>query len=124
VTLLRTLQHHVYFIFTSLISFFFVRSFFSFVIILSSFCLYYSNIRIQNSQVIPVPLFIPLDGKHDRDYVARVEPSAHGGKKMAEFFLNIIDNNQNDDDDDGIMQYQSYQAPIPSPSAAFISGRH
>jgi len=33
-----------------------------------------------------------LDGKSSQDYVARVEPSAIGGKKMAEYLLDVIDN--------------------------------
>ncbi len=49
-----------------------------------------SSIRIQGSQVIPVPLFVALDGTRSEDYVARVEPSAIGGRKMAEFLLHVI----------------------------------
>jgi hypothetical protein len=49
-----------------------------------------STIRIPGSRVVPVPLFNVLDGKNSEDYVARVEPSAAGGKKMAEFFLDLI----------------------------------
>jgi hypothetical protein len=49
------------------------------------------SIRIPGSEVIPVPLFHPLNGKNPRDYVARVEPSSRGGEKMAEYFLDIID---------------------------------
>lgn len=50
-----------------------------------------SQIEIDGTQVIPVPLFLSLDGTNSRDYVERVEPSLQGGKKMAEFFLDIID---------------------------------
>jgi hypothetical protein len=50
-----------------------------------------SNIRINGSEVIPVPLFRVLDGKIAEDYVARVEPSPDGGKKMAELILDLID---------------------------------
>lgn len=32
--------------------------------------------------VLAVPLFETLDGKDTRDYVARVEPSAVGGRKL------------------------------------------
>ena len=39
-----------------------------------------------------MPLFNVLDGKCSDDYVARVEPSASGGKKMAEYLLDVIDN--------------------------------
>ncbi|KAL3758648.1 hypothetical protein ACHAWU_005234 [Discostella pseudostelligera] len=49
-----------------------------------------STIRIPGSEVIPVPLFVPLDGTNSEDYVARVEPSALGGKKMAEYLLNFV----------------------------------
>lgn len=49
-----------------------------------------SNIRIPGSQVIPVPLYHVLDGKRSEDYVARVEPSAIGGRKMAEYILDMM----------------------------------
>ena len=49
-----------------------------------------SKIEIPGSQVIPVPLFNVLDGENSRDYVARVEPSSQGGRKMAEYLLDII----------------------------------
>ena len=39
-----------------------------------------------------MPLFNVLDGKCSDDYVARVEPSASGGEKMAEYLLDVIDN--------------------------------
>jgi len=51
-----------------------------------------SRIRIEGTQVIPVPLYNVLDGRNSVDYVARVEPSSSGGKKMAEYFLDIIQN--------------------------------
>jgi len=51
-----------------------------------------SRIKIQGSEVIPVPLFHVLDGKTSSDYVARVEPSAKGGMKMAEYLLDVINN--------------------------------
>lgn len=50
-----------------------------------------SNIQIPGSEVIPVPLFHVLDGKRSEDYIARVEPSPEGGKKMAEFLLDLLD---------------------------------
>jgi len=49
-----------------------------------------SKITIEGSEVIPVPLFNVLDGKHSSDYIARVEPSPSGGRKMAEFLLDVI----------------------------------
>lgn len=50
-----------------------------------------STIRIKGSEVIPTPLFNVLDGKRSEDYIARVEPSALGGRKMAEFLLDLIE---------------------------------
>lgn len=51
-----------------------------------------SNIKLKGTQVIPVPLFQVLDGKNSDDYIARVEPSSQGGKKMAGYFLDILEN--------------------------------
>lgn len=50
----------------------------------------FRNIEIAGCEVIPVFLPHVLDGRNSDDYVARVEPSSQGGKKMAELFLNII----------------------------------
>ena len=52
--------------------------------------LLYSTIKISGSEVIPIPLYIPLDGTRTEDYVARVEPSAIGGRKMAEYLLDAV----------------------------------
>lgn len=49
-----------------------------------------SNIRIAGTEVVAVPLFHVLDGKRSDDFVARVEPSAIGGRKMAEFILDFV----------------------------------
>ncbi|CEP00545.1 SGNH hydrolase-type esterase domain-containing protein [Plasmodiophora brassicae] len=43
-----------------------------------------SKIRIDGTDVIPLPLYAVLDGKDTDDYVARVEPSGQGGRKMAD----------------------------------------
>lgn len=51
-----------------------------------------SQIQIDGCEVIPVPLFHVLDGKNTNDYCYRVEPSPSGGKKMAEYLLNVIEN--------------------------------
>ncbi|KAK1735127.1 hypothetical protein QTG54_014193 [Skeletonema marinoi] len=77
------------------------------------------------SEVIPIPLFIPLDGTRSEDYVARVEPSAIGGRKMAEYLLDVIHQ------DGGAMSggYDSTTTCImganvvAAPSTSFISGR-
>ena len=49
-----------------------------------------SKIEIPGTTVIPVPLFDVLDGKNSGDYVDRVEPSSQGGRKMANYLLDII----------------------------------
>lgn len=50
-----------------------------------------SKVHIPGTVVQAVPLFQVLDGKHTEDYTARVEPSPLGGRKMAEFLLDLID---------------------------------
>ena len=50
-----------------------------------------SRISIPGTQVIPVPLYRVLNGKDSSDYVLRVEPSPQGGRKMAEYFLDVLD---------------------------------
>lgn len=49
-----------------------------------------SQIHVPGTEVVPVPLFQILDGCDAGDYVARVEPSARGGRKMAEALLSFI----------------------------------
>jgi len=52
-------------------------------------------ITVPGTKVVPVPLFKVLDGKKSEDYKERVEPSETGGKVMAKFMLEIIDQNLN-----------------------------
>ena len=42
-----------------------------------------SAIRIPGTEVVPVPLFDVLDWQRSEDFVARVEPSVIGDRKMA-----------------------------------------
>jgi len=49
-----------------------------------------SQIKIPGTEVVPFPLFQVLDGKNTRDYIQRVEPSPHGGQKMAKAFMDCI----------------------------------
>jgi hypothetical protein len=49
-----------------------------------------STIRVPGSTVVPVPLYRVLQGRERDDYVARVEPSPTGGRKLAEFLLAYI----------------------------------
>lgn len=53
-----------------------------------------SKIEIPGTTVIPVPLFDVLDGKNSGDYVDRVEPSSQGGRKMAEYLLDVIERDE------------------------------
>jgi hypothetical protein len=74
-----------------------------------------SRIRVDggNVPVIPVPLYAVLDGKNTDDYVARVEPSPSGGKKMAEYLLHVIRRHDRD---------YPYRPPSP-PVPAAMQGR-
>ena len=72
-----------------------------------------SSIQIPGSEVIPVPLFIPLDGTRTEDYVARVEPSAMGGRKMAEYMLDTIHSSGN-------CHSQLGMSAVASPKTSFI----
>lgn len=49
-----------------------------------------SKIKLEGTEVVPFPLFVPLNGKDPGDYVQRVEPSAEGGRKMAEALVPVI----------------------------------
>jgi len=49
------------------------------------------EIRIAGTEVLPCPLYEVLDGKEKKDYTDRVEPSADGGRKMAERFVEILE---------------------------------
>jgi hypothetical protein len=46
-----------------------------------------SKSNIQGSTVIPVPLYHVFDGRSTQAYVARVESSSMGGRKMAEIYI-------------------------------------
>jgi len=76
-----------------------------------------SRISIPGSEVIPIPLFVPLDGTRSEDYVARVEPSAIGGRKMAEYLLDAIHQ------DVSRRNYSLGATATAAPSTSFISGR-
>ncbi|KAH8810825.1 hypothetical protein F5884DRAFT_260977 [Xylogone sp. PMI_703] len=49
------------------------------------------KIQIPGVDVLSCALFESLDGKTEDDYVARVEPSVEGGRKMALQLMSIID---------------------------------
>ncbi|CAD7922892.1 unnamed protein product [Amoebophrya sp. A120] len=48
------------------------------------------NVKIPGVTVVPLPLFDTLDGSDTRDYVARVEPSVVGGKKLGFAIWNAV----------------------------------
>jgi hypothetical protein len=43
-----------------------------------------AKVEIEGTKVVPCALYEVLDGKAEGDYVARVEPSVDGGRKMAD----------------------------------------
>lgn len=49
-----------------------------------------SQIKIDGSEVIPVPMYEAMDGSDSNDYVQRVEPSIQGGNKLAKLFVSKI----------------------------------
>ena len=75
-----------------------------------------STIRIPGSEVIPIPLFHALGGRRSEDYVARVEPSASGGKKMAEYMVDVIHSS-------GIDEARLRTSAFSAPTTSFIDGR-
>ena len=81
-----------------------------------------SKIRCKGSEVIPIPLFVPLDGTRSEDYVARVEPSAIGGKRMAEYLLNVVHQQRNGGGGGG-GGYNSPKLGGIAPSTLVMSGR-
>jgi hypothetical protein len=50
-----------------------------------------TKVQIPGVKVVPCALYEALDGKHNEDYTARVEPSAEGGRKMALKLKKIIE---------------------------------
>ncbi|KAH7116193.1 hypothetical protein B0J11DRAFT_561608 [Dendryphion nanum] len=46
---------------------------------------------VEGTKVLPCPLFEVLDPRVKEEYVARVEPSVEGGRKMAESFVEILE---------------------------------
>lgn len=51
------------------------------------------EIKIDNVNIIPVPIFEILDWEDENDYVASVEPSENGGRKIAKYFVDLIKQN-------------------------------
>lgn len=49
------------------------------------------RVHVEGVRVVVAPLFEALDGKDSGDYVARVEPSEEGGRKLAKFLLEIVE---------------------------------
>ncbi|KAK5175904.1 uncharacterized protein LTR77_001044 [Saxophila tyrrhenica] len=49
------------------------------------------RIEVEGTNIIPCDLYKALDGKTEADYVARVEPSVEGGRKMAVLLKRELD---------------------------------
>jgi len=72
-----------------------------------------SKIQIPGCEVIPIPLFHVLNGKDSEDYVARVEPSQVGGRKMAEYLLDVLERSSSKEDAGSKdWDWENAQAPI------------
>jgi hypothetical protein len=56
-----------------------------------------SQIRIEGTEVVAVPLFAALDGTDTNDYASRVEPSPQGGHKLANLLLDAAHSCDGDD---------------------------
>ena len=79
------------------------------------------RIRIPGSTVISVPLYHVLDGKNTDDYVQRVEPSPAGGRKMAEFLLDLME--QHVEENQGVASHYGSIATSAAPLSPFMQGR-
>ena len=50
-----------------------------------------AKIQVEGTKVVPCALYEVMDGKLEGDYVARVEPSVDGGRKMAALLKGKVD---------------------------------
>jgi hypothetical protein len=50
-----------------------------------------AKIQVDGTTVVPCALYEVMDGKREGDYVARVEPSVDGGRKMAGLLKSKVD---------------------------------
>lgn len=81
------------------------------------------NICIEGTRVVPVPLFESLSGKTSSDYVARVEPSPSGGRKMAEQILALIESNLNANEHFAMPTATPPHSMSPTPTSLLIPDR-
>merc|ERR1712194_716893 len=49
-----------------------------------------AQLDIPGTTVLPLPIFSTLNGENPDDYMERAEPSASGGKKIAELIMDAI----------------------------------
>lgn len=69
------------------------------------------RVTVPGVRILPVPLFEALDGSDSEHYVARVEPSASGGERMAGFIMRLAV-------DAGVLVAASGSTPLPAASEA------
>ncbi len=50
-----------------------------------------AQIRVEGTEVVPVPLYNVLDSTDPQDYENRVEPSVQGSFKMGQFFASVVE---------------------------------
>ncbi|KAF1955952.1 hypothetical protein CC80DRAFT_492870 [Byssothecium circinans] len=60
------------------------------------------EVRVEGTEVIPCALFEVMDGRRREEYVARVEPSVEGGRKMALRFGEVLEGVLGDDGEKGV----------------------
>ena len=83
-----------------------------------------TTIQIKDTEMIYVPLYRILDGTNTNDYVARVEPSVLGGKKMAEYlYANLFPSSSTSFSPPPSPSYQRYTPANTIPASSFIQDR-
>jgi hypothetical protein len=84
-----------------------------------------TTIQIKDTEMIYIPLYRILDGTNTDDYVARVEPSVLGGKKMAEYIYANLFRASSSSSSSPLSSYQPYTfVNTTIPSSSFMPDRH
>ena len=80
------------------------------------------RIHIPGSEIKPIPLFHVLDGKRSEEFVARVEPSTIGGRRIAEFLFDSI-RKPSANIPQVISRSDLMLAPVQAPMISYIQDR-
>ena len=57
-----------------------------------------SQVAVEGVKMVPCALYEVMDGTQENEYVARVEPSVEGGRKMAELLVRKVEEIMEDGD--------------------------